>query len=131
MIRASTLVKTAALAMVGTSLLIFPAAAQQVAVNAPDTPNFSACDQISRTNPAEAIQCRLDTLKAHTAAVRQETTVAEKQIQSAEQEGQCVDRIKSELAAGHFTADAVRARLAGRKILEVGACNLLGMLTRS
>jgi hypothetical protein len=99
MSRASTLVKNAALAMVGTSLLIFPAAAQQMAAN---TPNFSACDQLSRTDPAGAVSCRVKALNAHAAEARRDTAVAEKRIQTATSEEQCVDRIKSELAAGRF-----------------------------
>ena len=62
MIRASTLVKTAALAMVGTSLLIFPAAAQQMAT-ANTGPNFAACDAIK--DPARSVQCYHDTKIAH------------------------------------------------------------------
>lgn len=132
MSRASTLVKNAALAMVGTSLLIFPAAAQQMAAN---TPNFSACDKMSGTNPAGAASCYVKALNAHAAAAEQETAAArrvtasaEEQIQVATSDEKCVERIKAEMAAGHITAGEVRVALAGRSTKEVGACKLFNML---
>lgn len=128
---ASTIVKTAALIMaVPTLLLPMKAAAQQMALGGP---NFAACEQIK--DPAKSAQCthdatmanlreRNDAALARSAAAREQTAVAEK-------EGGCVDRIKAEMAAGRISADAVREKLNGRKTREVGACNLLGMLTRS
>jgi hypothetical protein len=137
MIRASTLVKTAALAMVGTSLLIFPAAAQQMAVNSAD---FSACDKMSATNPAGAIQCRIATLNEHAAAARRETAVAEKRIRTAEKriaaadaqitEGDCatqlveVAKIPAKQAHG-----AALLQGEGKDVESYGACRLLGQLT--
>ncbi|MGO9547287.1 MAG: hypothetical protein ACLPPF_21155 [Rhodomicrobium sp.] len=104
------------------------AGAQQVAAN---TPNFSACDQMSGTDPAGAVSCRVKALNAHAAAARQESATARAETREAERDGKCVDQIKSEMAAGRITADAVRSALAGRRTRDVGACNLLGMLSRS
>lgn len=80
MSRASTLVKTAAMAMMGTSLLIFPVAAQQMVLNSSD---FSPCDKMSATNPAGAIQCRVDVLKAQSKQARRDMAVAENRIEVA------------------------------------------------
>lgn len=103
MIRASTLVKTAALAMVGTSLLIFPAAAQQMATVAP-APNFAACDKMKDSESAGATQCYLDTLKSHTAVAERRIQVANGRI--AEDDKQfgkqfaCMAFIKEKRTAG-------------------------------
>lgn len=143
---ASTAVKMAALALAAPALLLpMKAAAQQVASTDLPKPDYSVCDAMSRTNPGGAIKCRVDALNANTeqlrqigerarrdgAAARQEGAVARQQAAIAEEEGGCVDKIKAEMAAGRISADAVRAKLNGRKTREVGACNLLGMLTRS
>jgi len=83
-------VKNAALAMMGTSLLVFPVAAQQVAINAPD---FSACDQMRATSPAKAVQCRVEVLQAHGAA-------ADVRLAASEARMPCIDYLKAQKAAG-------------------------------
>lgn len=136
---ASTAVKMAALALAAPALLLpMKAAAQQVASTDLPKPDYSVCDAMSRTNPSGAIKCRVDALNANTEQLRQigerarrEGAAARQQAAIAEEEGGCVDKIKAEMAAGRISADAVRAKLNGRKTREVGACNLLGMLTRS
>lgn len=90
MSRASTLVKNAALAMMGTSLLVFPVAAQQMAVN---TPNFSTCDQLRATDPAQAIQCRVNVLRAQGVA-------AERRLAQADTLAGCLEFLKTKKASG-------------------------------
>jgi len=134
----STKAKIAAVTLTAATLIggAFSANAQQMASgNAPD---FSACDRLSATAPAKAIQCRVETLDAHaaaarreSAAARRETAVNQQRLQAANSEDQCLDRIKAEMDARRISADAVRTALAGRRTRDVGACNLLGILTRS
>ena len=128
---ASTIVKTAALIMaVPTLLLPMKAAAQQMALGGP---NFAACEQIK--DPAKSAQCThdavMDNLRQRNEAALARIREADAKSAAALVEGGCVDRIKAEIAAGRISADAVREKLNGRKTREVGACNLLGMLTRS
>lgn len=139
MTRSSTIVRTAALAMMGTTLAIFPAAAQQMAANigSGSTADFSRCDAMHASNPKGAITCRVEVLQAHTRQMQQESEDARRQSaqlrqQSAEarEEGSCADAIKSEIAAGRIKPENLRAALAGRSAREVGACNLFNILTR-
>jgi hypothetical protein len=69
--------KIAAAALTAVTVIggAFSANAQQTAAAQPD---FSACDQMSATAPAKAIQCRVDVLKAQGAA-------ADKRIASADE----------------------------------------------
>jgi len=116
--------KIAAAALTAATLIggAFSANAQQMARTS--ELDYSACDRMSATEPARAIQCRVDVIRASSAAARQ-------RVQAANTEEQCAEQIKSQLASGRVTADAVRTTLAGRRTRDVGACNLLGMLTRS
>jgi len=127
MIRASTLVKKAALAMVGTSLLIFPAAAQQMAAAA-SGPNFAACDAIK--DPARSVQCYHDTKIAHykgrIAAAEARGAAADARIA----EGDCaarlveVAKIPAKQARG-----AALLQAEGKDVEGYGACRLLSQLT--
>lgn len=125
----STVVKTAALAMMGTTLALFSAnAQQQVAVAS--GPDYSACDRISASNPLGATRCRVETLQAHTLQLRAEGAAAQSRTLASNNEGTCADTIKSEITAGRIKPEALRAVLAGRPAREVGACNLLKALTQ-
>lgn len=116
--------KIAAAALTAATLIggAFSATAQQMGRTS--ELDYSACDRMHQTNPAGAIQCRLDVINASAAAARQ-------RLQAANTEEQCLDRIKADLDARRITPEAVRTALAGRRTRDVGACNLLGMLTRS
>lgn len=95
---ASSLVKTAALFMAVPALLLpMKAAAQQMAAN---TPDFSRCDQISRTDPKSAISCRVEVLHAQGAAARQQTAVAERRIAAAEDSIVCAKFLLAKKSEG-------------------------------
>jgi hypothetical protein len=85
--------------------------AQQTAAAQPD---FSACDQMSATAPAKAIQCRVDVLKAHGAAadVRGAAAdvrgaAADKRIAAVDDSIACAKFLLSKKAAG-VTLDRTR-----------------------
>lgn len=120
---ASTVVKTAALAMMGTALALFSANAQQFA--ATTQPDYSACDQMSATNPLGATRCRVDTLQAHTRQLRAESA----QLSS---DSACSNELVSRGRADPAFVQRGRAILAraGKSSREYGACNLLRALTQ-
>lgn len=105
----------------------FPAAAQQMASAQPD---FSNCDRMHQTNPKGAIQCRVDVLKAHTAALGQESGVLRQETAQLERDGQCARDLKALRTRDPAIVDRGRAILAGRPLAEYGVCNLLSALTR-
>ena len=115
---------TAAIPMVGS----FSASAQQMASAQPD---FSACDQMRDTNPKGAIVCRLDALRAHTAAVQGESAVVRRETVQLERDGQCARDLKALRERDSTVLDRGRAILAGRPAAQFGVCNLLAALTRS
>jgi hypothetical protein len=93
MSRASTLVKTAAMAM----MMVwpsFPAAAQQMATAAP-SPNFAACDAIK--DPALSVQCYHDTKIAH---YKGRIEAAEVRLAQTDIVAGCVDFLKRQKADG-------------------------------
>jgi hypothetical protein len=78
--------------------------AQQTAAAQPD---FSACDQMSATAPAKAIQCRVDVLKAHGAAADVRGAAADKRIAAVDDSIACAKFLLSKKAAG-VTLDRTR-----------------------
>lgn len=126
---ASTAVALAALAMMAPAIVPGTASAQQVAANAGS--EFAKCDAMSETRPKEAIVCRVEVLKAKGAAADTRAAAADERSAAADAEIACGQTIKAEVQAGRISPEAVRATLAGRKTRDVGACNLLGQLTRS
>lgn len=118
MSRTSEIAKTAALAVTATALMIFPAAAQQMTRE-----QYQAvCDRMEVSS--QKIRCRAEQLMV-------EANAHQARIDAANKEGACADTIKSEIAGGRIKHEALKAALAGRPAREVGACNLLNMLTRS
>ena len=127
MIRASTLVKTAALAMVGTSLLIFPVAAQQMAAAA-SGPIFAACDAIK--DPALSAQCyhdtKIDYFKRRIVAAEARGAAADARIAEGDCATQLVEvaKIPAKQARG-----ATLLQAEGKDVEGYGACRLLKQLT--
>jgi len=137
---ASTAVKAAAI-LLATPALLFPmkAAAQQLGANTPrptpvataPAPDFSECDVLARTQPAQAAQCRVDVLKARGAAADARAASARQESVVATDDTAFAEKIKADVKAGRITPEALREALAGRPAREVGGCNLLAKLTRS
>ena len=122
--------KVAAAFLTATSPMVgsFSASAQQMATNtsasSAPAPDFSACDQLARSKPAAAVQCRVDVLKSDSARFRQESASARVEIE-------CTGKIKAEIAAGKISAADLRTAIAGRPADQVNTCDLLKVLSRS
>ena len=108
MIRASTLVKTAALAMMMGTSLLFPAAAQQMAT-ATTGPNYKACDTIK--DPGLSVQCyheatiahykgRIDAAERRGAAADARSEVADAGIAEGNRQLACIAFIREKRKAG-------------------------------
>lgn len=117
---ASSIVRTAALLMaVPVLLLPMKAAAQQMAANSPD---FSRCDQISRTDPKAAISCRVDAIKAQGAAARQEGAAADVRTACWNEIGELRRNTNFGDKATEIAREIVKA--SGRPAAEQDACAL-------
>lgn len=82
--RTSAISKTAVLAVTATTLMMFPAAAQQIAANRTAPPDYSRCDAMREANPKGAIICRVEVIQAHTRQLQQEAAIARQQSFAAE-----------------------------------------------
>lgn len=124
---ASTLVKAAALAIaVPVLLLPMKAAAQQMALGGPE---MAACDKLSKTDPKAAISCRVDALKAQSAAARQEGAAADARGAAADVRTACWNEIgdlRRSTAFGEKATEIAReiVKASGRPAAEQDACAL-------
>ena len=119
---ASTAVKAAAL-LLATPAFLFPmqAAAQQMGVGGPKPgTTMQDCERMSDLAARTACTCTL--------VVGNRVNI--EATQRANNEGLCADKIKSGIADGKFTREALGAVLAGRPAREVGACNILAVLAK-
>lgn len=116
---ASTLVRAAALAMAVPGLLLpMKAAAQQMAAN---TPDFSRCDQISRTDPKSAISCRVDVIKAQGAAADVRVAAADARISESDRLRGCISFLGSKKQAGvELSPDRLTPKAACAYAAELG-----------
>jgi len=131
---ASTLVKAAALAMAVPALLLpMKAAAQQMALGGPE---MTTCDKLSKTDPKAAISCRVDALKAQSAAARQEGAAADARGAAADARGAAADvrtacwneigDLRRSTAFGEKATEIAReiVKASGRPAAEQDACAL-------
>lgn len=124
---ASSLVKAAALLMAVPALLVpMKAAAQQMAAN---TPDFSRCDQISRTDPKAAISCRVSVLNASATAARQEGAAADARGAAADVRTACwneIGELRRNTNFGDKATEIAReiVKASGRPAAEQDACAL-------
>jgi hypothetical protein len=91
----------------------------------------------SLRDPVEQVTCETKRLReqieadrAATAALEASTAALEASTAAAEKEGACVDDLKQLRETDATVVDRGRAILAGRKLREYGACNLLADLRK-
>ena len=114
----STKAKIAAATLTAATIIggAFSVSAQQMALGGPD---MTACDKLSLTAPARAVQCRVDAIKTESVALRLRTQVAQN-------DGDCAREI-SELRTSNPAATTIARELvkaSGRPAAEYGICRL-------
>jgi hypothetical protein len=119
-----------ALAFVAASLATFgggdPLGAQTVASG----PQGDPCAKYRTDDPSRA-QCAYNESVRRTKEHEQTGAVARTQAANSGRESACVQSMKSGIANGTFSIEAVRAAYGGRPVRDTSACEILHKLSKS